>query len=326
MRAEYLYLAIIFFSFIALILVISMLLIVLSKKGLQMRRRSISNQLEPWIMDIILEDTGASTHTFLLPDDISLLLEKKLARKVLLRELMKIKKSLSGVSGDNIEKLYNQLNLQEISLQRITSKFWHVKAKGIQELATMNQHVNHEMIFDLTNDKDHMVRMEAQTAMVRLQGYHGLQFFNTLTYPLTEWHQVNILYLLANQPITENTGVVNWLNSPNASVVQFSLKLISEQHAIEFYDDVVKCLEHPDENVRKQAILCLGQIPSSAAATELNAHFKNEDNKNLRICIINEFIKIGAGEDISFLKDLQHADDVDIKLAANRTVLHLQKN
>jgi hypothetical protein len=299
---------------------------VISKKGVQRKRRAIATELEPWIMDIILDGSGGSDQAFEIPDDVQRLLQKKLARKVLLRELMKIKKSLSGISADNIEKIYSQLSLQDISQHRLNNKHWHVKAKGIQELATMNQQESAERILQLTNDKDNMVRMEAQTAMVRFQGYKGLQFFDTLTYPLTEWHQVNILHLLASQPLMEDVGIKNWLQSTNASVVQFSLKLISEQHASEFYDEVVKCLQHPDEMVRREAILCMGQIPSSAAASELSAHFKQEDNKNLRINIINEFIKTGSADDLAFLQPLQEEEDVDIRLAANRTVLYLKKN
>jgi hypothetical protein len=326
MRAEYLHLAIIFFSFVTLVLVISMIAIVLYNKNLQKIRHHIASQLEAWIMDIILDASIGADHVFPIPEDTRLLLNKKLARKVLLRELVKVKKSLSGISGDNLEKIYTQLNLQEISLQRTTSKHWHVKAKGIQELATMNQHKYLDTIYRLTNDQDLMVRMEAQTAMVRLKGYKGLDFFNALTYPLSEWHQLNLLYLLANQPITEQTGILNWLHSSNPTVVQFSLKLIAEQHASEYYGDVLSCLQSPHAIVRKEAILCLAQIPSNETTAELTAHFNGEDNKNLRLCIIKEFERTGFGEDLSFLKSLQHSADVDVQLAANKTILYFQKH
>ncbi|MDO9376285.1 MAG: hypothetical protein Q7T76_17810 [Ferruginibacter sp.] len=324
MRLEYLHLAIIVFSFIALILVVSMLLIMLRKRAITRARKSIANQLEPWIMDIILENAPLDSENFPVPANISLLLERKLARKVLLRELVKVKRSLSGVSGENLEKLFSQLELQEISLHRTTSKRWHVKSKGIQELGTMNHQASYERILELTNNEDLMVRMEAQTAMVRLRGYKGLEFFNTLTYPLSEWHQVNILHLLAHQPVSEQVGILDWLNSTNPSVVQFALKLIAEQHAGEFYQQVLACLDSPYEIVRKEAILCLGQVPSMTTIAELTAHFNKEDNKNLRLCIIKEFAGNGSEEDIAFLKTLQQVEDVDIKLAASKSLLQLQ--
>ncbi len=325
MKAEYLYLFIILFAFITLLLVVSMLMIVLRKKAYKRLTNVIARQLEGWIMDVILENNVGPNYTFAVPGKIQLLLQTGLAKKVLLREMMKVKKSLSGTSGINLEKVYIQLGLQEISLNRINNKHWHVKAKGIQELAIMNQHQYQQIISQLTNNHDHMVRMEAQIAMVRLDGYKGLHFFDNLTYPLTDWLQVNLLQLLANQPITVEMGIINWLHSGNVSVIQFSLKLIAEQHAIEFQDEVISCLNHESKLVRQEAVLCLGQMPSAEVAEELKARFIIERDINIRLCIINEFIKTGSGDDLPFLKKLFADEDVDIKLAANKTVLYLQK-
>jgi hypothetical protein len=326
MRAEYLYWSIIIFSVIILVLVTCMVTILLNKKSTLKKRAAIVQQLEEWIMDIILENSGEAGYLFSIPSHIRPLLENKLARKVLVRELTKAKKSLSGSSGENLEKIYNQLNLHEISMRRLDNKHWHIKAKGIQELAIMNQHAYIEKILAHTNHADPMVRMEAQTAMVRLKGYDGLQFFDSLSYPLSEWHQVNLLSLLANQPIIANEGIYHWLNSSNDSVVQFSLKLISEQHASEFHDDVIKSLNHTNQSVRREAILCLGQMPSGNAAAELTTRFATEPDKNIRICIINEFRNTGSDIDLPFLENLRHQCDLDIKLAANKTVLYLEKN
>lgn len=326
MRAEYLYLAIMVFCSITFILIICMLIIILRKKNTLKKRNFISGQLEEWIMDIILENNTDANHEFIVPDNIKLILKKKIAQKVLLRELMKLTKSLSGISGLNLVNLYNQLKLYELSLERLASKLWHIKAKGIQELAVMNQRGHLATILNLTNHPDLMVRMEAQTAMVRLQGYEGLHFFDTLSYPLSEWHQVNLLALLSHQSLNAENGIMNWLNSSNPFVVQFSLKLIAEQHATEFYDEIIKCLSHPSDTVRRQAVLCLGQIPSNEAAINLNKQFLAETDKNIRLCIINEFIRTGSQSDLSFLQTLQQVIDVDIKLAANKTVLYLQKN
>ncbi|MEO6719504.1 MAG: HEAT repeat domain-containing protein [Ferruginibacter sp.] len=326
MRAEYLYFAILFFVFLAFFMVVSMLFIVLNKSRMKGKRRALAAQMEGWIMDVILEKEGSPGHVFAVPPSINDLLQTPIAKKVLLRELMKVKKSLSGVSGKNLEILYAQLSLDQVSLQRLESKKWHIKAKGIQELAVMHQHSQYSAIFNLTNDQDMMVRMEAQTSIVRLNGYKGLQFFDNLSYPLSEWHQLNLLHLLAHEPVMEEHGVIKWLNSSNATVVQFSLKLIAGQHAIELYDEVVKCLHHTDEVVRKEAVLCLGQMPSPSVALELNNHYRDETDKNIRLCIIDEFQRVASRHDLPFLQTLQQADDVDVKLAANKTVLYLEKN
>ena len=127
------------------------------------------------------------------------------------------------------------------------------------------------------------------------------------------------------QPIVAENGIFNWLHSDNATVVQFSLKLIAEQHAVEFHDDVVKCLSHASDVVRKAAIICLGQMPSNAAASALHNLYAIEPDKNVRLCVIKELMQTGSDQDFSLLQTLQQHEDVDIKLAANKTVLYLRK-
>ena len=188
----------------------------------------------------------------------------------------------------------------------------------------MNQFSKRDKILAFTNDKDAMVRMEAQTAMVRMQGYEGLQFFDTLTYPLSEWHQLNLLHLLGSKPLTAETPVFNWLKSVNPTVIQFALKLIAEQHASEYEPQVLECLAHTADIVRREAILCLGQIPSATSSEVLKNQFNTEGNKNIRLSIINEFKRAGSVDDLSFLEELMLAEDKDIQLAAHKAVLSLQ--
>lgn len=218
-QLEHLYITIDFFSIIIFILIFFILFILIRKNRISNKQKAVRGILEEWIMKIVLEEPDNADHIFDIPDWIALLLKNKLAKNVLLQELIKLKKSLSGVSGNNVRKIYEQLRLDELSRQRMRSKKWHLKAQGIQELAIMNQHTDGSNILSLTNHKHPMVRMEAQTAMVRLKKYKGLNFFNTLSYPITEWQQVNLLQLLVNQPVAPVHAINNWLQSSNAPVL-----------------------------------------------------------------------------------------------------------
>jgi hypothetical protein len=190
----------------------------------------------------------------------------------------------------------------------------------------MNQYCESVSILNLTNHSHPIVRMEAQTAIVHLQKYKGLSFLNTLTYPLTEWHQVNLLQLLAQQPLVSVPGISNWLQSCNASVVQFALKLIGEQHAEEFCGEVINLLYDNNINVRRCAILCLGEILSGEAIDALKKHFPNEKIKELKLCIISQLQKSNMESEFQFFLDLQLNKDTDIKLASHNTILDLLKN
>lgn len=277
-------------------------------------------------MEIVLEESDSSAEPFKVPKKIRVLLKKKLSKKVLLEELIKLKASLSGIPGENVQKLYEQLGLDALSRHQMNSRRWYIKVKGIQELAVMNQYAASLSILNLTNHRHSLVRMEAQTALVRLQKYKGLSFLNMLNYTLSEWHQINLLQLLSHHPVAGVNGISNWLHSCNASVVQFTLRLIGELHAEEFCEEAIRCLEDNDILVRKSAIMCLGEILSTAAIEALKKHFSSEKNQELRLCIMNQVLKTGSESELKFFIDLHLNEDAEIRQASQNTILYLLKN
>ncbi len=322
---ELFYIAIAVFTTIILALIVAMLVIMLGKKRIATREKQLQAQLKHWLVSIILQEPKNSKITFDIPESIKSILQGGVARRALLEELIRLKNNLSGQSGDNLQQLYNQLRLDRLSAQHMRSNRWYLKAQGIQELAAMGQTDYQAEIYALTQHPNNMVRMEAQTALVYLQGYAGLTFFDQLTYPLNEWHQIKLLQLLANQPIPSPNMIKAWLVSENASVIQFALKLISEQHASQFQQDVIACLSHPEEYVRSQAIACLGEIPLVPAALALRTHYTSENSKTLRHSILTELMKIGTTHDVPFLEQLRVTPDEGIRLAVEKTILHLQQ-
>ncbi len=317
------YVAVGVFTGVIFILIVCMVGILIQKKSKDVRRKNIQAQVKDWLVGIILEEPDENHQNFLIPDDIQTLLKQNFAKEVLLHELKLLKKGVSGQPGINIEMLYLQLGLDTISVARLRNRRWDTIAKGIQDLAIMNQSDSEQEIFMFTNHQHPIVRMEAQVALVLLHQYQGLRFFENLVYPLTEWHQIKLLELLANHPIPSEKDVCLWLQSPNASVVQFTLKLIGAQHAGNFLNEVIACLSRPEEIIRRQAISCLGETPSTLASNALLQLFAQETNKNLQMDILSEIIKTGTDTELAFFRQLQETDDPDIRLLANKALLYL---
>ncbi|WP_157593018.1 HEAT repeat domain-containing protein [Rufibacter tibetensis] len=322
---KFFYIAIAFTTALILVLVMALLVMLLLKNEANLKHQQLQSQFKDWLVGIILEETDEHHQSFDVPENIRQLLKKRFAKRVLLQELKGLKYSLSGQPGQNLEKVYRQLDLQLLSSKNLRSKKWHLKARGIQEVAAMNHTELIEDITLLTNNKNPGIRMEAQIALVLLQQYKGLHFFENLVYPLTEWHQIKLLQLLANQPIPSEEVITKWLLSSNASVVQFTLKLIGEQHASHFQNEVISCLSHKSEIVRKQAIICLGEIPSAPAASALKFLYAHETDKELQMTILAELIKTGTATDVPFLLELQQTQDADIKLAIDKALSYLQE-
>ncbi len=317
------YVAVGVFTGVILILIVCMVGILLQKKRKDIRRKHIKAQVQDWLVGIILEEPDENHQSFLVPENIQTLLKQNLAKEELLHELKLLKKGVSGQPGKNIEMLYRQLGLNNISVARLRDRQWHVIAKGIQDLAIMNQLDYEQEIFAFTNHQHPIVRMEAQIALVFLHQYQGLRFFENLVYPLTEWHQVKLLELLVSHPISSREDVCRWLQSPNTSVVQFALKLIGAQHAGDFLNEVIACLSRPEEIIRQHAISCLGEIPSTVAAKALRQLFAQETSRNLQMTILSEIVKTGTHDELDFLRQLQKTADPNIRLLANKALLHL---
>lgn len=164
-------------------------------------------------------------------------LRRRPARSLLTAELMSGKKALSGSAGENIARLYVVLGLDLDSLHKLGRRSWHHKAQGIQELALMEQRRHVTRIYRLTNDRNEIVRMEAQAAIVRLYGFEGLRFLDVIAWPMSEWQQIHLLRVLSRVPGSPSADVRRWLQSANPSVRDFARKLIAEHFLEDLLED-----------------------------------------------------------------------------------------
>lgn len=250
---------------------------------------------------------------------MSELLKKDLFRQTLINELVVTSKNLAGVAGENLAHLYNQLGLQKDTLKKLHHFSWHKKAKAIQELAFLHQIDHSPALYKLTNHKNEYIRMEAQTSFVKFHGFDGLSFLNDITYPLSEWHQINLLTELSNIPATDFLGIDQWLKSSNDSVIIFALKLSASYHQFQLYDTIVECLKHPNARVRLQAIKCLKEIYEEATPFHLMSIYANEP-KTHQLAVLSALKEMSSADSIPFLEKQLDSEDNQIKLAAARAL------
>ena len=305
-----------------LALIAGILFLMMQKEQRQQRKKHISALLEDWLAGIVLDDDLKSQHA--VPEDVQLLLKAKKNRLILLDELVTLKKNLSGGAAANLERLYNQLALDLLSIEKVGSRKWHVKAKGVQELAIMKQQQHLRKIYRYVNHPNIYVRMEVQAGLVQYWGAKGLRFLNYLTYPLTEWQQQKLLHFLLQHSALHDLPVQKWLSSSNFSVVQFALKYIGEQQELRFYKEVKDCLDHAEEKVRLQAITCLERL-SLDDTTEVFACYFSRCSKECQVAILQAFQKIGTAEDFCFLNDCTSDNDPLIKLAAIKALQEIDQ-
>jgi len=323
-RPQYLFYLTLCFIVVIITLIICTIGMTVQKKRRLLRKDKIAGQVSEWLAETVLEDDrdAAVKGAFNIPGNIQVILRKKKALDIVLDELILLRKSFNGSAGYNLEKLYRQLQLNKLSLRKLQSRRWHIKIKGIQELASMKQEQHLNNITQYINHSNQYIRTEAQTALVRYWGYEGLQFLDFTDYPVTEWQQLNLMHLLLQQPAINDAPIGKWLNSSNASVVQFALKLVAEERDSRHYEAVIQCLGHPNEGVNVQAVLCLGQIADTSIIKTLIVHYKNA-NEMMRIAIVNVLEKTGTSRGLSFIRKKSTTDSEVVKLACLK---HLQQH
>ncbi len=251
------------------------------------------------------------------------LLQNPRFRQCFLNEILHVKKNLFGAPVTNLKKLFELLEFDKDSSLKIQSNKWHVKAKGIQELSVMEQSQYVKQIFRLTNDPHELVRNEAQCALVNFYGFNGFRFLNILIYPISQWQQMQLLNYLHDAKTTDTQQLKKWLVSRNNSVVTLGLRLAAFYNAYDVYNNVIRCMQNPDQNIRLCALRYLTRVSEEGTADEIIKGYSSSD-KNVRLRILATLQKVGDEKQIPFLlKQLQDTDDA-IKVAAAKTlsVLH----
>jgi len=252
------------------------------------------------------------------------LMSNKHFRKLLINEIMSAKRSITGISADNLKHLYVQLGLDKYAFSNLSSNKWHIRAKAIQELTVMDMHEFVDQICTYADDKNDLVRMEAQSALVQFNGFEGLSFLETLNSPISNWHQIKLLQQLSQLP-PANIDMTSWFTTTNSSVIIFTLKLARVYQRFDLYYEIVSCLDHEDPAVRHEAIHCLNEIYTDETSDDFISRFLNEILKN-QLAMIKVMETVGTEKDVLFLLDLLTYENDEIKISAARALVQSNKN
>ncbi|MBC7653325.1 MAG: HEAT repeat domain-containing protein [Oligoflexus sp.] len=253
------------------------------------------------------------------------LLPNKHFRTIFTNQLLSAKENVTGSSGDNLNHLYTQLGLEIFALKKIRSKSWHKIAKGIKELGIMDLKKYLIDIEPFLNYKKNLIRIEAQNTILKFKGFQGLRFLDTASYPISEWHQLKLLEELAQLPPDDFTGIGNWLNSTNDSVVLFALKLVRNYHLFQFHQQLTQLFSHQNEDIRLHAIISIKEIPDETTANSLIKIYKKE-TINIKLEILIALKQLAMEDEIPFIVSCLDDNLTDIKFAAATTLYHIKPN
>lgn len=288
-------------------------------------KRRLENKKKFWVQNItdiisnaIFFENDGGEMLKLNPGD-EFLLKNKTFRQFFINEIIQAKKNLSGAPIANLITLYETFHLDKDALQKIKSKKWHIKAKGIHELAVMKQVKYVKEIFRFTNDSNELVRNEAQCAIVNFYGFKGLRFLNVIKYPISQWQQIQLLNYVRDFQSDDPEHLIKWLQSKNNSVVTFALRLAFLYNCIGVYKEVIHCLENFDRQVKLNALDHLKKLNNDDTADEIIKCYASSE-RIIQLNILSVLEETGNENHITFLMKQLHNTDNTIKLSAAKTL------
>jgi hypothetical protein len=230
--------------------------------------------------------------------------------------------NLSGNAKQKLRNLFISLKLDKDSVKKVYNRKWHIKVKGFRELAFMDiKDANDEIMQNLHNRND-IVRMEAQLAMVRLIPEDSFGFLDQLSKPFSLWEQLTVYETIMFHNLTI-PQFDRWLYSKNKSVILFSLRMIEVFKQRETYPNLFWMLFNEDEDIRHLTIQVIGNLKLKVAIPHLKRLYKTENYDNC-IAIIQAIAKMPDESVINFMKlIIDKEDDVQLQIEAAKAIYNL---
>lgn len=242
-------------------------------------------------------------------------------RNQLLSALVDATRRFSGNASEEILAVFQAYGLQQEVDQKLKHRRAHWVAGGIQEAAAMNIEACVPRIEALLSHRSPIVYQEAQFAMVKFQGFDGLNFLDILDTPLSEWQQLRLLSLLKRIPEGSEKKIVRWLHSSNPTIVVFVLRLISKLQQLEYYQEV-KSLEG-DIVLKVQQIKTLEALENQETVPYFIARFEEEESA-VQEAILQALKYSRQAEATPFLeKQLREHPSALIRLHAAEALHHM---
>jgi|GEM_PF-4441209 len=181
------------------------------------------------------------------------------ARRVLIAQILELKKSLTGNSANALTKTYNTLGLVMESRAKLTDWGWEKRASGIRDLAEMGCTDSVSLIRKSLRARNQTLREETLIALIRLDS-KPLSFLDSYDATLSEWMRINIFNYLKKIDTRRLPVFSQWFNHSNTSVVLFAISMAREFKQISSVPGLASLLYSADPNVVGMCITAVGDL------------------------------------------------------------------
>lgn len=281
------------------------------------------------IDNLILDEKLAEKDFVPFVDRINLLAAKNnLFNQVVIDQIIYYHRNFTDSTERLLNRLFNNLKLSERVVLKLRSGSWELQARGLREMREMQPDYPVEQWIDpIINDQNDDLRIEAQSTYLKLHKNDPFGFLGIATKELLPWHQILLYETIINTPELVVPDLSRFLKSKNTSVVSFSIKLAAYYQQLETIPDLISLLQHPDQQIRADAVAVLGKF-NADEAEPLMLDIYPKEGFPVQLQILESIGLIRSGKQLDFLLDqFVNATDFSIvKTAGCSMVVYPQFN
>lgn len=298
-KATVLYLLAGTFLLMGLSCIIILFLSRIVKSRLETRRGRLRAGFQQLLNKVIVNETfndkGNNTPAFefYMAQLRSLIASSSFARRVLIAQILEIRKSLTGTSAEALVRTYQALLLHNESTKKLGSLEWPTKALGVREMAEMQYSGNVQPIRNFLRSRNRVLREESFMALVRLDT-EPLSFLGDFKGELSLWMRINIYRYLSKSDARNLPRFSRWFQHPNITIRLFSLSMAKQFRQTSSLPELAEMIYDPHPKVVAISVSAIGELEAYQyrdRIAKLATHVWRFEKLSLRV--VNCLGKIG---------------------------------
>jgi len=149
-----------------------------------------------------------------------------LFKDVMIQEIISLNKNMKGDFKTRLKQIYRKLELDKLSIQKLSSKRWDTVTAGIVEINEMDVNEAAPLVEKFVSHENFYIRSNAVATMLNISNDMTLKVLADQQYPLSRWQQMKY-YRIIKFLNSQGKVQVNLLfESENESVRVFGVKLV----------------------------------------------------------------------------------------------------
>lgn len=217
-----------------------------------------------------------------------------------------INENPSTLQNKNYLNVIRGLKIEEHLLKQLSFTNIRTRLRAFQTLSVLDLTVPDSAILPYTHSGNSFLRKESRSSYVAISNNDPFKFFDQADNSLNHWDQINLMQQLEVHHRNSLPNFSQWIKySKNRSQLTFIIKAASYFNQQASIPALIELLDSEDHEVRKEAIVALGDMKVVEIEDKLKQIYSNQPG-NCQNAIIEALLSIGSGKSLEFLKKVYH--------------------